>query len=84
MPATPESAHFINRKTLAHMKPTAFLINTSRGATVNEADLFEALKSKRLAGAGVDVAGLERSRCGWGESSTSDRRRLIRRLNAIP
>jgi phosphoglycerate dehydrogenase-like enzyme len=55
MPATPESQHFINRKSLALMKPTAFVINTSRGATVNEADLYDALKNKRLAGAGLDV-----------------------------
>ena len=55
LPSTPESAHLINRKTLAQMKPTAYLINTSRGAVVNEADLLEALKNRRLAGAGLDV-----------------------------
>ena len=37
------------------MKPTAFLINTSRGGVVHEADLYEALKAKRIAGAGLDV-----------------------------
>ena len=37
------------------MKPTAYLINTARGGVVNEADLYEALKSKRIAGAGLDV-----------------------------
>jgi phosphoglycerate dehydrogenase-like enzyme len=55
MPALPETAHMINARTLATMKPTAFLINTSRGAVVNEADLYAALKAKRLAGAGLDV-----------------------------
>lgn len=37
------------------MKPTAFFINTSRGPLVNEADMVEALKQKRIAGAGLDV-----------------------------
>jgi D-3-phosphoglycerate dehydrogenase len=55
MPATPASRHMINRDTLKLMKPTAFLVNTARGTLVNEADLIEALKAKRLAGAGLDV-----------------------------
>jgi phosphoglycerate dehydrogenase-like enzyme len=55
MPALPETTHLINAKTLSTMKPTAYLINTSRGAVVNEADLYQALKEKRLAGAGLDV-----------------------------
>ena len=55
MPAMPQTAHMINAKTLARMKPTAYLINTSRGAVVNEADLYAALKAKRIAGAGLDV-----------------------------
>lgn len=55
VPLSPESRYFINKRTLALMKPTAFLINTARGALVNEHDLAEALREKRLAGAGIDV-----------------------------
>ncbi len=55
MPATAESRRLINRHTLAKMKATAFLVNTARGALVNEADLVEALRAKRLAGAAIDV-----------------------------
>lgn len=55
MPALPETTHLINARTLAMMKPTAYLINTSRGAVVNEQDLYRALKEKRIAGAGLDV-----------------------------
>ncbi len=55
VPMNAESKHLINSKTLARMKPTAFLINTARGGLVCEADLYEALKEKRIAGAGLDV-----------------------------
>ena len=41
------------------MKPTAYVLNTSRGPVVNEADLAEALNTDRLAGAGVDVLSTE-------------------------
>ena len=55
LPMTPESTHLINQQTLSKMKPTAFLINTARGGLVCEADLFDALKDHRLAGAALDV-----------------------------
>jgi phosphoglycerate dehydrogenase-like enzyme len=55
VPLTPESKYLINKRTLALMKPTAFLINTARGGLVCEADLLEALRAKRIAGAGIDV-----------------------------
>ncbi len=55
LPMSAESKHLINRKTLALMRPTAFLVNTARGGLVCEADLYEALKARRIAGAGLDV-----------------------------
>src|SRR5262249_28338386 len=55
LPYTKESKHLIKKTTLGRMKPTAFLINTARGGLVCEADLYEALKNKRIAGAGLDV-----------------------------
>ncbi|MCZ6768475.1 MAG: 2-hydroxyacid dehydrogenase [Acidobacteria bacterium] len=54
-PLTPETHHLVNRESLALMKPTAVLINTSRGAVIDEAALIEALESGRIAGAGLDV-----------------------------
>ena len=54
-PLTPENKGLINARTMGLMKPSAILINASRGGIVNEADLYQALKSGRIAGAGLDV-----------------------------
>ena len=51
----PSTRDLIGRRALALMKPTAFLINCSRGGIVNEEDLIEALEKKRIAGAGLDT-----------------------------
>lgn len=59
MPASKESRHVVNAQTLAKMKPTSFLINTARGALVNETDLVAALKTGVIAGAGIDVFEIE-------------------------
>ncbi len=55
VPLAAETHHLIGAAELALMKPTAFIINTSRGKVVEEAALVEALQSKRIAGAGLDV-----------------------------
>jgi glycerate dehydrogenase len=54
-PLTEETRGLVSREHLAMMKTTAFLINTARGAVVDEAALAQALNEGRLAGAGVDV-----------------------------
>ena len=54
-PLTPETTHLIDQKSLARMKRNAYLINTSRGAVVDEAALAWALKNRLIAGAALDV-----------------------------
>jgi glycerate dehydrogenase len=54
-PLTEQSRDMINRRTLARMKKTAFLINTARGGLVAEQDLADALNQNRIAGAALDV-----------------------------
>lgn len=54
-PATPETYHIINASAIEKMKSTAILVNTSRGSTVDELALIDALKNNRIYGAGLDV-----------------------------
>ncbi|MCB8925440.1 MAG: D-2-hydroxyacid dehydrogenase family protein [Ardenticatenaceae bacterium] len=56
---SPESHGLLNWEKLGKMKPGAILINTSRGAIVDEPALVEALREKRLSGAGLDVFAVE-------------------------
>ncbi|MEQ8970075.1 MAG: phosphoglycerate dehydrogenase [Coleofasciculus sp. C1-SOL-03] len=55
IPKTPETTHLINAEALATMKPTARIINCSRGGVIDEAALSEALKTGKIAGAALDV-----------------------------
>lgn len=55
VPLLPTTKHLINKETLAMMKNTAFLVNTSRGKVVDENALVEALKNDIIRGAGLDV-----------------------------
>jgi D-lactate dehydrogenase len=54
-PLTPETDHLIDSATLALMKPSVFLINTSRGKLVNTRDVVKALKQHRIGALGIDV-----------------------------
>ncbi len=55
VPLLPDTRHLISKENLGKMKPTAFLVNTSRGPVVDEAALAEALENKTIAGAALDV-----------------------------
>lgn len=58
-PLTSENKQFVNRKLLSTMKSSAFLLNTARGALINEPDLKKALNREQIAGAGLDVLSKE-------------------------
>ena len=55
IPYSDQTRNLIGREQLAKMKPSAFLVNTSRGGIVDEEALFEALATKKIAGAALDV-----------------------------
>jgi phosphoglycerate dehydrogenase-like enzyme len=55
VPSTTETRHLIGRQQLDHMKPTAFLLNLGRGELVERTALLDALRERRIAGAGLDV-----------------------------
>ena len=59
VPLTKATENLIQRKELEQMKKSAFLINTARGGIVNEKDLAECLKEKKIAGAALDVLSRE-------------------------
>lgn len=59
VPYTPETRDLIHAAELACMKPTALLINIARGGIINEPALIDALQSRRIAGAGLDVCEIE-------------------------
>jgi len=56
---TPEARGIIGERELALMKPTAYLVNTSRGEAIDEASLYRALKERRIAGAALDSFAVE-------------------------
>lgn len=55
VPSTPATMHMFNQSTFSNMKSTAFFINSSRGETVDENALYNALTTKKIAGAALDV-----------------------------
>jgi len=58
-PLTPETKHLVNAERLSWMRSSALLLNTSRGPLIDETALADALNSNRIAGAGLDVLGIE-------------------------
>src|SRR5262249_11829278 len=59
VPKTPLTKNLIRKDTLALMKPSAIVLNTSRGGVIHEKDLYDALVAKKIAAAGLDVYEIE-------------------------
>lgn len=59
LPLLPETQHLLNADRIGMMRPTAYLVNTSRGGVIDEVALLEALKAHRIAGAALDVYEVE-------------------------
>lgn len=59
LPSTPETDKSVNSNVFDMMKESAYLINAARGSIINEKDLIDALKNKKIAGAGIDVFSVE-------------------------
>lgn len=60
LPLTSETKYLFDERAFNMMKPTAFIINTARGAVIKETDLIKALEEKKIAGAGLDVVESEK------------------------
>ena len=58
-PLTPQTENLLNLETFRSMKNSAIVINTARGAVINEADLCKAIKEEMIAGAAIDVLATE-------------------------
>jgi D-3-phosphoglycerate dehydrogenase len=58
-PLKDETHHIVNKQSLSLMKPSAYLVNTSRGGMIDDDALYDALKKNKIAGAGIDVYDIE-------------------------
>ena len=59
VPMTSDTRHMLSAELLAKMKPTAYIINSSRGVVIDENALYQSLKDNKIAGAALDVFEIE-------------------------
>lgn len=83
-PLTPESRHMIGKKELRHMKRSALLINTSRGALIDSRALLDALRQGEIRGAALDVYEKESGVFYHDTSESSDRDESLSLLVTLP
>lgn len=83
-PLTEQTRHLINRDTIAQMKDSVYLLNTSRGMLVESESLLDALKSGKIAGAGLDVYEEETEFFFEDRSDTVQRDTLLSLLVSMP